>query len=182
MSATARVTPPVSSPRRLRWRRWTIVLLVLCFLALRAQWFAKLAPLQNLTEGEYQVERVIDGDTLLLANGRRVRLIGVNCPETSHPQRGIEPFGPEAKEFTRRLLDEHAQSVTLRFDRERFDNYERYLAFVWVGDELLNDALLREGLARWESHFNYSASLKTRFRKTELAAREARRGVWSSIP
>ncbi|NQT11874.1 MAG: thermonuclease family protein, partial [Planctomycetes bacterium] len=57
-----------------------------------------------LSEGTYRVERVVDGDTLLLANRARVRLQGVDTPETVKPNHPVERFGPEASEFTRRFV------------------------------------------------------------------------------
>ena len=60
------------------------------------------------------VERVIDGDTLLMENSERVRLIGVNTPETKHPRRPVEHFGKEAAAFTRRMVE--GKRVRLEFD------------------------------------------------------------------
>src|SRR5829696_3940967 len=57
-------------------------------------------------DGNYRVvERVIDGDTLVMENGERVRLIGVDTPETKHPNRPIEQFGKEAAAFTKRMVE-----------------------------------------------------------------------------
>src|SRR5262245_39753543 len=58
------------------------------------------------TPGEQAVvERVVDGDTLVLAGGDRVRLIGVDTPETHHPTKPAQPFGQEAYTFTRRMTE-----------------------------------------------------------------------------
>src|SRR5262245_14463964 len=51
------------------------------------------------------VERVVDGDTLVIAGGDRVRLIGVDTPETHHPTKAAQPFGQEAFAFTRRMAE-----------------------------------------------------------------------------
>src|SRR5262245_6027922 len=67
---------------------------------------------------DYRVERVVDGDTLLLEGGIRVRLLGVNTPETKHPSRPVEPLGEEASAFTRDFVK--GGTVRLRFDRERY--------------------------------------------------------------
>ena len=53
----------------------------------------------------YRVRRAIDGDTLLLINGERVRLIGVDTPETKHPQKPVQYFGREAYLFTKQMID-----------------------------------------------------------------------------
>lgn len=175
----------LNSPPRTAWasrRTWLIGLLLAIYVALRLRWFLALDEPANLTPGTYAVERVVDGDTLLLAGGIRIRLMGVNCPETVKPNAPIEPWGPEARSFTQAQIDTVAGQVRLEFDRERFDSYGRTLAFVWTGERLLNEELLRAGLARWEPAFNYSSSMKTRFRRAQEAAQQSRTGIWSPQP
>jgi micrococcal nuclease len=106
-----------------------------------------------------------------------IRLIGVNTPETVKPEHPVEPWGPEATAFTRHFLA--GGVVRLSFDRERVDRFGRFLAYVWVGDEMLNEALLRAGLARYEPQFRYSESIKRRFRQAEQAAKRESVGIWS---
>ena len=130
-----------------------------------------------LVSGVYQVEYVYDGDTLLLTTGQRVRLIGVDTPETVKRDHPIEPFGPEATTFTRAFVADG--QVRLDFDRERLDRYGRWLAYVWVGDRMLNEELLRAGLARFEPQYHYSETMKRRFRIAQENAQSARRGIWS---
>ena len=69
--------------------------------------------------------------------------------------------------------------MRLQFDKERLDRYDRFLAYVFVGDRMLNEELARAGLARVELKFHYSSTMKNRFRKAEDEARTARRGIWS---
>ncbi len=128
--------------------------------------------------GSYEVLRVVDGDTILFVPDMRVRLIGVNTPESVKPDHPIEPWGPEASQFTHDFLA--GGTARLEFDRERFDQYGRFLAYVWVGNQMLNEELLRAGLARWEPNYNYSGEKKDRFRKAQDQARDEGRGVWSS--
>lgn len=125
------------------------------------------------------MERVVDGDTLLLANRARVRLIGVDAPESVKPDHPVEPFGPEAAEFTRRRVAEAGNTVRLEFDRERIDSYGRFLAYVYARDAMLNEELIRAGLAEAETGFRYSQSKKTQFRRAEDEAKAAGRGIWS---
>jgi micrococcal nuclease len=126
---------------------------------------------------KHYVERVVDGDTLLLDDGARVRLLGVDTPETKHPDRPVEPFGPEAAEFTRSHVER--RHVTLEFDRERRDQYRRVLAYVYLGDWFLNEELIRAGYSRAETRFPYRQSMKRRFLAAEKQARTARRGIWA---
>lgn len=139
-------------------------------------WDRPSVPTEALREGTYRVLRVVDGDTILLDGHRRVRLIGVNAPESVKPDHPVEPFGPEASAFTKEFLA--GGEARLTFDQERVDQYDRYLAYVWVGDRLLNEELLRAGLARWEPNFHYSQSMKRRFRLAQQEAQRMRAGVW----
>lgn len=109
-----------------------------------------------------------------------MRLIGVDTPETVKPDHPVEPFGPEATQFTRRFLS--AGAVHLKFDDERVDRFGRILAYVWVGDRLLNEELLKVGLARFEPDFHYSEQMKHRFRQAQEEAQRAGIGIWSHLP
>lgn len=132
----------------------------------------------SLDAGTFHVERVVDGDTIVLVDRKEhVRLIGANTPETVKPNSPVEPWGPEASAFTKQFLS--SGEVRLEFDGDRRDKYERILAYVWVGDRMLNEELIRAGLARAELQYHYSAAMKARFRHAEAEARTARRGIWS---
>jgi len=159
-------------------RRW-FVLLALAALAGLQAWRSNSGdrPTTVLPAERATVQRVVDGDTLLLPDRTRVRLIGVNAPESVKPDSPVEPFGPEASDFTKQFIA--GGDVRLEFDKERLDQYGRTLAYVWVGDKLLNEELLRAGLAHWEKHYHYSDQKKARFRRAEQEARDAKRGIWS---
>ncbi len=133
---------------------------------------------ENLTEGVYHVQRVVDGDTLLLTNQARVRLQGVDTPETVKPDYPVEPWGPEASEFTKEFVGDG--EVKLTFDVERQDVYGRFLAYVWKDGRLLNEELLKAGLARAELGFRYRDAMKRLFQKAENDAKQAQRGIWSA--
>ncbi len=166
-------------PRGALGRRLAVAVVAIAAVAALARLagrFQKPAP-TSLSEGIYRVERVVDGDTLLLANGARVRLIGADTPETVKPNSPVEPWGPEATEFTERFVS--GGEVRLELDRERLDKYGRFLAYVWVEDRMLNEELIRAGLARARTGFSYSEAMKRRFRRAEEEARQARRGIWT---
>ena len=141
--------------------------------------FPELRPFE-LSEGSREVEFVVDGDTIQFRGQMRVRLIGVNTPETVKPNHPVEPCGPEATEFTRRFLA--GGRAHLRFDAERIDRYGRILAYLSVGDRLLNEELLRAGLARYEPQYHYSQTMHRRFRLAEQAAKADRIGIWAEPP
>ena len=164
-----------------------LVVLVVALLAWRvwqAYHDAVPAPPENLPSGQYEVLRVVDGDTLLLTNHTRVRLIGVDAPESVKPEHPVEPWGPEASEFTKQFIND--RHVRLQFDKEREDQFGRTLAYVWVTDpkngqeKLLNEELLRAGMARPTLWYHFSDTMKRRFRKATEEAQRAGRGIWSS--
>src|SRR5207249_5290856 len=96
--------------RRVNWK-WSLPGLVL--VAVLAAFFNPPEP--GVTSGEFEyVQRVVDGDTLVLGTGERIRLIGVNTPETVHPQKAVEAFGKEASAFTKRMVE--GKLVRLEFD------------------------------------------------------------------
>jgi micrococcal nuclease len=162
-------------PRR---GRGVLLAAVVLLLAVRAwQQRGRLEPPEFLSEGEHRVERVVDGDTLLLAGGARVRLIGVDSPETVRPDHPVEPWGPEASAFAKKFVS--GGTVRLQFDRERVDRFDRFLAYAFVGDKMLNEELVRHGLARVEHRFHYSQAIERQFDRAEQEARLARRGIWS---
>jgi micrococcal nuclease len=159
-------------------RRW-LVLLALLVLAGLQSWRGCSGDhaTERLPAKDAVVQRVVDGDTLLLSDRTRVRLIGVDAPESVKPDWPVEPFGPDASAFTRQFVS--GRDVRLEFDKERIDQYGRTLAYVWVGDKMLNEELVRAGLARCEKKYNYSKQKKDRFRRAEQEARQSQRGIWS---
>lgn len=126
------------------------------------------------------VTRAVDGDTVRVRTARgpeTVRLLGVNTPETHHPTKGVECFGPEAAAFTARMLT--GRAVTLELDVEHRDIYGRLLAYVEVDGHRFNDVLVRRGDARLlviPPNGRYGRALL----EEELAARRARRGLWGA--
>lgn len=126
------------------------------------------------------VAKVIDGDTIRVVRGDKrvtVRLIGIDAPETNHPDKPVEPWGPEASEFARRELE--GRQVTLEYgDGPRRDRYYRTLAYVRMGDgTLFNETMVRLGHARAYTRFPFV--YKDRFVAAEREARAARLGMWS---
>jgi micrococcal nuclease len=141
---------------------------------------------EKLSEDHYQVDRVTDGDTLVLADGSRLRLIGVDTPETRFSRRSDgtdQPLARDALLFTERAVE--GRQVRLQFDKERADQYGRLLAYVWYIDRdsgqelLLNEELIRAGLAEAMLRFPYSESMKRRFRAAQAQAKNSKRGIWS---
>jgi endonuclease YncB( thermonuclease family) len=123
------------------------------------------------------VERVIDGDTIVVQGIGTVRLIGVDTPETVDPRRPVQYFGKEASDFTRRLATR--QVVRLEFDGPRTDRYRRTLAYVYLPDgTLLNAEIVRQGYGHAYTQFPFR--YLEDFRGYERQAGEAGRGLWGN--
>ena len=126
-------------------------------------------------QNEAKVSRVIDGDTLLLTDGERVRLIGVDTPETKHPRKPVQYFGKEAYLFTKEMVD--GKEVRLEFDWQRRDKYGRLLAYVYLLDgTLLNSEIIKQGYGFAYTRFPFK--YLEQFRRLEKEARENKRGLW----
>lgn len=132
-------------------------------------------------EGEKTlVVKVIDGDTIELENGNKVRLIGVDTPETVDPRRPIGCFGKEASNETKKLL--LGKAVILQKDVSETDKYNRLLRYVYLplkdGNTLfVNDYLVRAGFAR-VSTYPPDVKFTEQFLKAEREAREKKKGLW----
>ncbi|EPE61216.1 endonuclease yncB domain protein [Exiguobacterium sp. S17] len=128
------------------------------------------------------LDRVVDGDTLKVEfeNGatESIRLLLVDTPETSHPTLPVQPFGEDAKTFVERWLAE-GETIVLEYDVGRYDRYQRTLAYVWYDDAMLNEELLRRGLARVAYVYSPNTQHVDAFRDVERAARQERLGIWS---
>jgi len=98
------------------------------------------------------------------------------------PNRPVEAWGPEASQFTKDFIEKAGHRVRLTFSLERKDRYDRFLAFVWDGDVMLNEELLRAGLAYARRDYRYSETMKRRFTQAQDEAKREGRGIWSASP
>jgi micrococcal nuclease len=128
-----------------------------------------------------EVQRVTDGDTFVAAvAGRRerVRVIGVDTPETVAPDRPVEPYGKQASSFAERYLA--GATVRLAGDAEPRDRYGRMLAYVWLADGTFWNALLvAEGYAQ-QLTIPPNVTYAGLFRRLVAEARRERRGLWAT--
>lgn len=128
------------------------------------------------------VESVTDGDTIVVSGGVRVRLIGVDTPETRHPDRGVECFGPEASARTSELLPPGEQ-VSLVYDEQRRDRFGRTLAYVHRSRDglFVNATLVGEGYAIARSYPPNTAH-DAEFQRLQAESRASGTGLWSACP
>jgi micrococcal nuclease len=127
-----------------------------------------------------KVQRVVDGDTFVaMVKGRRerIRVIGVDTPESVDPNRPDEPFGKEASDFAKHYLD--GETVRLAGDVEPRDRYGRMLAYVWLRDGTFWNALLAaEGYAQ-QLTIPPNVTYASLFRRLVAEARSNDRGLWA---
>jgi endonuclease YncB( thermonuclease family) len=127
-----------------------------------------------------KVQRVVDGDTFvaMVKNRReRVRVIGVDTPESVDPNRPDEPYGKEASDFAKHYLD--GATVRMAGDAEPRDRYGRMLAYVWLRDGTFWNALLAaEGYAQ-QLTIPPNVTYAPLFRRLVAEARSNDRGLWA---
>ncbi|SFL48136.1 Endonuclease YncB, thermonuclease family [Paenibacillus sp. 1_12] len=134
----------------------------------------------KLNRQQVKIERVVDGDTLeIQLNGKKekVRLIGIDTPETKKPNTPVMFYGEEASDYTKKRLDK--KTVELEWDVDRKDQYDRLLAYVWVDDELFNRTLVSEGYARMAT-FPPNVKYVDLFKKAQEEARQKQKGIWKN--
>jgi len=137
----------------------------------------------NASPNSATVKRVVDGDTIEIAIGgktERVRLIGVDTPETKHPTKGVECYGPEASAYTEQLLP---TGTALRVERdiEARDKYGRLLLYVYIADSnvFVNLDLVINGYAR-PMVFEPNTAHKADFAQAATQAELRNVGLWQA--
>ena len=120
-----------------------------------------------------KVTQVIDGDTIIIKGGYRVRYIGIDTPEI-YPE--VKAFGIEAWQANRRLVE--GNEVRLERDVSETDKYGRLLRYVYVDDVLVNAELVKLGLARAKA-YPPDTKYQDYLAEMETGAREAGRGMWA---
>ncbi|MBU6431301.1 MAG: thermonuclease family protein [Patescibacteria group bacterium] len=127
----------------------------------------------------YLVKRAIDGDTIELEGGERVRYIGIDTPETVDPRKPVQCFGKEAARANRELVE--GKLVRLEKDVSDKDKYGRLLRYVYQGEKFINLELVEKGYAY---AYTYPPDVKKSkiFIKEQEKARQNRLGLWEVCP
>ncbi len=131
----------------------------------------------------YTVIKVVDGDTIkILYEGveETVRLIGIDTPETVHPNKPVECFGQEASERMKELVE--GKSVNIMFDETQGmrDKYGRLLLYVWVEDIFVNKQMVVDGYA-YEYTYSTSYIYQKEFKEAQSEAQSSRAGLWGDV-
>lgn len=127
----------------------------------------------------FKVTRVIDGDTIEIEGGERVRYIGIDTPGTVDARKPVQCFGVEASNKNKELVE--GKMARLEKDITNRDKYNRLLRYVYVDNTFINLELVKQGFAY---SYSYPPDIKyqEQFLKAQQEAREAMRGLWSACP
>lgn len=131
----------------------------------------------SATSESFKVTRVVDGDTIEIEGGEKVRYLGIDTPETVDPRKPVQCFGIEASKKNKELVE--GKTVRLEKDITDRDKYSRLLRYVWVGDLFINLELVKQGFA---ISYTYPPDVKYQkeFLAAEREAKEAERGLWEA--
>ena len=129
----------------------------------------------------YTVERIVDGDTVVVkidGKSMKVRLVGVDTPETVHPNKPVQRYGKEASRFLSNLLKGEKVYIEWKPD-EKIDRYGRALLYLWRAPDglFVNLEIVRQGYGHAYTRFPFKHT--ELFRHYEKKARDAKRGLWS---
>ncbi|HRU38435.1 MAG TPA: thermonuclease family protein [Candidatus Goldiibacteriota bacterium] len=123
------------------------------------------------------IAKVVDGDTVVLIDGRKVRLLGIDAPETNHPDRPVQKYGEAAKQYLKKRVEgkECVFEYTLN---EETDKYGRLLAMVYDGETMINAEMVKKGYA-YASESEHISKTKELL-VLENIARKFRKGIWET--
>ena len=129
---------------------------------------------------EYAVVRsVLDGDTIHLDDGRKIRLIGINTPELERDQMPPQAYAGQARAFLQNTIASDGRRVGLRLGETRYDRHERTLAHVFTPDgDNVQAMLLQQGFAQAIAYPPNTAFADC-YAQQERMARCANTGIWS---
>ena len=134
------------------------------------------------------VNRVVDGDTVELTDGRKIRYLNMDTPETVKPNTPVMCYGMDAKAYNKKAVDQ--KIIWLNFDKDPTDRYGRTLAFIYLDEEnassnnvaqSLNADMVKKGYSRAIS-YSPNTTYKKDFESWMVTAREAKKGAWEACP
>jgi micrococcal nuclease len=174
--------------------RLTLIVIALLVGSVGSLWSSSLTPTATSTTAQtasvatiasstYPVVRVVDGDTIVIKkDGKdvKVRLIGINTPETVDPRRPVQCFGKEASNKAKALLTPGLMvGVAGDPSQDAYDKYGRLLAYVYLPDgSLFNEYMIAEGYA-YEYTYDVPYRYQKEFKAAEAAAKAAGKGLWA---
>jgi len=140
---------------------------------------AEIKPTVPSGRQKVKVTRVVDGDTIVIESGEKVRFIGIDTPETVKPNTPVQCFGKEASNKTKELLE--GKEVELEKDISETDKYGRLLRYIFLDDVFVNQYLVGEGYA-YSSSYPPDIKYQEVFREAQRKAEEENKGLWGTCP
>lgn len=132
---------------------------------------------KSIRNFEATVSKVVDGDTVILEDGQKVRLLGIDTPETNHPDRPVERYGIKAKEYMKKRVE--GKKCVLEYTlNDNYDKYDRLLALLYLDGILINAEMVKKGLA-YASPNKYM-SITKEFMVLENIAKKFKMGIWET--
>jgi micrococcal nuclease len=122
-----------------------------------------------------KVTRIIDGDTIEIEGGKKIRYIGIDTPETVHPDKEVQCFGYEATNKNKELVEN--KEIEIEKDVSDTGRYGRLLRYVWMDSIFVNDYLVRQGYA-YASSYPPDIKYQDQFSKAQQEATANNRGLW----
>ena len=159
------------------------ILLFVCTGEVTSSPEASLSPKGSITDNnwsnlvQYEVIRVIDGDTVELKNGERLRYNDIDTPETVHPSKPIECYGEEASKKNKELVE--GETILVELGNPEKDRYGRLLGYVYIDDLFVNAELVRGGYAEVNSYGNPGSKLSNLL-DIEKNAKKRMEGIWGT--
>lgn len=136
----------------------------------------------NKDKQEVTLSRVVDGDTVKLnykGKEETFRLLLIDTPETKDPRKGVQPYGKEASAKTEDLVS-NADKLSIKFDKgDKKDKYGRYLVYLYADGQMVNDELVREGLARVKYIYPPNNTYEDKLKASQKKAQEEKLNIWS---
>jgi micrococcal nuclease len=154
--------------------------ILITLLSLICLYFAGIYVRHRLDENRFKkfeasVTRVVDGDTVKTDDGRTIRLIGIDAPETNHPDQPVQRYGEEAKKYLKGRIE--GKKCVFEYDTaEETDVYKRTLAMIYLDGENINAEMIKEGMAY--AYVMRPNSRTKDFAVLENIAKKFRRGLW----
>jgi micrococcal nuclease len=133
-------------------------------------------------ESIFNVKKVVDGDTIVVLDSMgeefKVRLIGVNTPETVDPRKKVECFGKEASIFLKNMLDKKTVKMSVDLSQGLKDKYGRLLRYVYVDNILVNKKIIEDGYG-YEYTYKTPYQFQKEFKSAQTFAKENKLGLWA---
>ena len=128
-------------------------------------------------------KKVVDGDTIILDSGSKVRLIGVDTPESKHPNKPVQYFSKEATQYLKNNLE--GKSIRLEYDplnakKKHKGKYGRTLAYVYHDNKLMNKEIIKKGYGHAYTKYPYEPKRQAEFKAAETYAKKSKNGMWKN--